>query len=151
LRRLSFFDASKRIEHGLWRLLLAISALAALRTWKIRKAGYLHIRGGESMKNTDRMFPYRAPDGRSYYGIRMKKYAAIKLRVPRSGDPDLDAMIRESRRADFAEKAMEAITYEYFSNEFNKGMAKADISEIAHCAWLVADAMLVEWEKEAGK
>jgi hypothetical protein len=82
--------------------------------------------------------------------MTLPQYAAIKLRVPRSGDPELDAWIKESRRADFAEKAMEAITYEYFSNEFNKGMAKADISQIAHCAYLVADAMLAEWEKEAG-
>jgi hypothetical protein len=35
-------------------------------------------------------------------GLTGKQYAAIHLRVPRSGDPELDAMIRESRRAEFA-------------------------------------------------
>jgi hypothetical protein len=31
-----------------------------------------------------------------------KEYAAIHLKVPRSGDEDIDKMIRESRRAEFA-------------------------------------------------
>jgi hypothetical protein len=31
-------------------------------------------------------------------GMTLTQYAAIHLKVPRSGDPDIDAMIRKSRR-----------------------------------------------------
>jgi hypothetical protein len=112
------------------------------------------------MKDNDRAFPvmdtFVYQDGSSRLdcvcrGMSLKQYAAIHLKVPRSGDPEIDGMIRESRRAEFAGQALAGISYEYFSNDFNKGSAKADISQIAHCALRVADAMLAEWEKEAGK
>jgi hypothetical protein len=84
-------------------------------------------------------------------GMTLKQYAAIKLKVPCSGDPDIDAMIRESLWKDFAAAALEGISYEYFSNNFNTGSAKFDISNIAHCARLVADAMLAEMDKKEVK
>jgi hypothetical protein len=33
-------------------------------------------------------------------GMTLRQYAAIQLKVPRSGDADIDAMIRESREAE---------------------------------------------------
>jgi hypothetical protein len=61
-----------------------------------------------------------------------KQYAAIKLRVPRSGAPEIDAMIRESRRADFMEKAMTGM------------MACGYVPQEAR---ELSEAMLAEWEK----
>jgi hypothetical protein len=79
-------------------------------------------------------------------GLTEKEYAAIKLKVPRSGDPDIDEMIRESRRAEFAKAAFE-------------GMLSDECED--HSPWKpewvaersvgFADAMLAELEKEAGK
>jgi hypothetical protein len=67
-----------------------------------------------------------------------KQYAAITLRVPRSGDPDLDAVIRESRRADFAEKvAVETLNIEAWNG-----------NALPEWAFRCADAMIAEWEKE---
>jgi len=52
------------------------------------------------------MFPqqdHAFPNGTEYGspGETVQVYAAIHLRVPQSGIPALDAMIRESRRLDF--------------------------------------------------
>jgi hypothetical protein len=99
------------------------------------------------MKDTDRAFPVfdSARTGMDYgssdYGMTLPQYAAIKLRVPRSGDPDLDAMIRESRRADFAGQIM-AGTVDWMDSSVDRNSAKY--------AFSAADAMLAEWEKEAG-
>ena len=41
-------------------------------------------------------------------GMTLRQYAAIKLRVPKSGTDWLDEMIRESMRDDLAAKAMMA-------------------------------------------
>jgi hypothetical protein len=68
-----------------------------------------------------------------------KQYAAVNLRVPRSGDPKLDAMIRESRRFDFAEK----VVIEMLNAEAWNG----DV--LPSLAFRCADVMLAEWEKEA--
>jgi hypothetical protein len=97
------------------------------------------------MKDTDRAFPVfdfvgcgNAPDFKcSDHGMTLAQYAAIKLRVPRSGDPELDAMIRESRRADFAEAALTGALRECHSPD-----------SASKYAYAVADAMLAEWEKE---
>jgi hypothetical protein len=74
--------------------------------------------------------------------MTLRQYAAIKLKVPRSGDPDIDAMIRESRRADFAEKALgqlaASVTWE---NQY-------DYKSAEKVAFRMADAMLAEWEKK---
>jgi hypothetical protein len=108
------------------------------------------------MKGTDRAFPVfdfvgcgNAPDFKcSDHGMTLPQYAAIKLRVPRSGDPELDKLIRESRRADFAEAAMEAklagilASSSWDSREIRTGTI---VKESFACA----DAMLAEWEKGA--
>lgn len=39
-------------------------------------------------------------------GLTKREHAAIALRVPMSGDPELDAMILEARRMDAAEAAL---------------------------------------------
>ena len=43
-----------------------------------------------------------------FVGMTIREYAAIKLRVPKSGTDWLDEMIRESMRDDLAAKAMMA-------------------------------------------
>ncbi|HET6890493.1 MAG TPA: hypothetical protein VFH31_05275 [Pyrinomonadaceae bacterium] len=40
-------------------------------------------------------------------GLTLRQHAAIAMRVPMSGDPELDAMIREARRLDMATAAMQ--------------------------------------------
>lgn len=40
------------------------------------------------------------------YGMSLRQFAAIQLRVPNSGDEQIDAMIRQSNRRDFAGQAM---------------------------------------------
>jgi hypothetical protein len=70
----------------------------------------------------------------------LKQYAAIKLKVPRSGDPELDDWIRESRRADFAGQALTGALRESQAPD-----------RAAQYAYAIADAMLAEWEKGAGK
>jgi hypothetical protein len=72
------------------------------------------------------------------------RYAAIKLKVPLSGDPELDAIIREGRRADFVEQVSVAL----IGDTYIDGHIAANMAEQA---FNVANAMLVEWEKEAMK
>ena len=43
------------------------------------------------------------------YGISLRVYAAIQLRVPDSGIPELDAMILEARKLDWAGMALQAL------------------------------------------
>ena len=42
-------------------------------------------------------------------GMTLRQYAAIKLRVPDSGEPWLDAMITESLRNEFAAAALQGM------------------------------------------
>jgi len=43
------------------------------------------------------------------YGMTLRQYAAIKLRVPNSGTDWLDEMIRQSVRGELAAKAMQTL------------------------------------------
>jgi hypothetical protein len=80
-------------------------------------------------------------------GMTLKQYAAIQLRVPRSGDPEVDAMIWESRKAGVMEKAMEGLlAFGYVPNDQRQNWYEA-IAQESHS---IAESMLVEWEKEAG-
>jgi hypothetical protein len=97
------------------------------------------------MKDNDRAFPvldgFQQADGPSEIfcadlGMTLRQYAAIKLRVPRSGDPDIDAMIRERQRVDFAQASMMASI-----------AAKLAADNLAKVSFMDADAMLAEWEK----
>ena len=72
--------------------------------------------------------------------------AAIRLRIPASGDPKLDAMIREARRLDVATAAMQGIVSAWTAgaggeNDFSVEQTSLDAYEIA-------DAMLSHSEKE---
>ena len=51
---------------------------------------------------------YNPPTKVYHSGMTLRQYAAIKLKVPDSGDDWLDDMIRKSLRDDFAAKAMQA-------------------------------------------
>jgi hypothetical protein len=68
-------------------------------------------------------------------GMTLPQYAAIKLKVPNSGDEELDTMIRASLRNDFAAKAMQGICA-------NSDLGGWSPSIIAREAYAVADAMM---------
>jgi hypothetical protein len=109
----------------------------------------LFVKEEERMKDNDRAFLLGSrrdsgterPDLKNG-GMTLSRYASIHLRVPMSGDPDLDRAIRESRRLDLAEVAL-------------KGMLASDIPElpwtpedVACRAFRFADTLLAKWEKE---
>jgi hypothetical protein len=96
------------------------------------------------MKDVDYAFPGRP--GFFQEGMTLRQYAAIKLRVPRSGDPEIDAMIRESRRADFAEAAMEARLAGILASG-SWDSREIRIGPTAKEAFAYADAMIAEWDK----
>lgn len=56
-----------------------------------------------AMPNTVRIDDERFSNLR---GMTLRQYAAIQLRVPMSGDDELDSMIREARRLDIATSAL---------------------------------------------
>jgi hypothetical protein len=104
------------------------------------------------MKDHESAFPLRyhtndkhpASEMNVSYGMTLKQYAAIHLKVPRSGDKDIDGMIRESRKADFAVQAMAGLLAgSALKDETSDGYATR--------AFGAADALLAEWEKEAGQ
>ena len=82
-------------------------------------------------------------------GITARQYAAIHLKVPRSGDPEIDAMIRESRKAEFAGQALAGITAKVYKTKDYSGSFMFE--DIADEAQIMANALLAEWEEEAGK
>jgi hypothetical protein len=75
-------------------------------------------------------------------GLTAKQYAAIHLKVPRSGDPELDAMIRESRRLQLVGQVAVGI----MTNPNDVQLTPPDMAKIC-CN--VVDAILAEWEKKA--
>jgi hypothetical protein len=106
------------------------------------------------MKDSESAFPYsyevaEIKDGHfceTFHfssGLTKKEYAAIKLKVHRSGDPEIDAMIQESRRDEFAKAAMAGILVGNSTERYE--------NVICHRAVSFSDAMLAELEKEAGK
>jgi hypothetical protein len=80
-------------------------------------------------------------------GMTLTQYAAIHLKVPMSGDPELDEMIRESRRLDFAGQALAGMLAESDSTVLPSG--ETVTSFISLCALEYADGLLAKWE--AGK
>jgi hypothetical protein len=103
------------------------------------------------MNDRDSAFPVRRrwDSGNEGYdlqdsGLTAKQYAAIKLKVPRSGDPDIDAMIRENRRDEFAKNAIDTA----FCQCSALGEKNPSVGETAATAYKIADAMLAELEKE---
>lgn len=72
-------------------------------------------------------------------GLTKRQYAAIKLRVPDSGEEWLDAMIRQSLRDEFAGKAMQASYMLWMDGTRNVDADSMGLSREAYC---VADSML---------
>lgn len=68
-------------------------------------------------------------------GMTLRQYAAIKLRVPDSGDDWLDELIRTALRDEFAAKAMNAYIATNPADHITE-------SHIATFAYSQADAML---------
>jgi hypothetical protein len=106
------------------------------------------------MKDNESVFPiFDSRNGNADYqifdnGMTLPQYAAIHLRVPRSGDPDIDAMIRKNRRADFMGQAMRV----FLGKALDAGGIEQTRSGSNQCAkdsLMAVDAMLAEWEKEA--
>ena len=79
-------------------------------------------------------------DVREQSGMTLLQYAAIKLKVPDSGDDWLDEMITKSLRNDFAAKAMQGLMVRNWSNY--KGTNEELIGVWARSSYTVADAML---------
>lgn len=67
-------------------------------------------------------------------GFTKREAAAIALRVPESGDPDLDAMIRTAQRRDLAAMAMQGMLAEDAEAYTFEGLAVASLK--------TADALL---------
>jgi hypothetical protein len=80
-------------------------------------------------------------------GMTLRQYAAIHLKVPRSGDADIDAMIRDSLRAELAGQVIGFIAL-----GASREASLKDVPHIsAETACAVADVLLAELEKEATK
>lgn len=66
----------------------------------------------------------------SHKGMTLRQYAAIKLKVPESGNDWLDAMIEKSLRDDFAAKAMQSFLVaggtHYLDNRAREAYEMAD-------------------------
>jgi len=83
------------------------------------------------------------PNGDIEYGsggLTKREYAAIHLRVPQSGNHELDAMIREAQRNELAARAMEGLV-----SQLN--LYHVSVDEVAELSYRQADAMLKEREK----
>lgn len=61
---------------------------------------------GDTMHGEDGREWHQFPAG---VGMSLRQYAAIHLRVPDSGIPDLDAMIRQARRQEMVGRALQGI------------------------------------------
>jgi len=91
------------------------------------------------MTNTrllDYAFP--TPEHNGQDGVSIREYAAIHLRVPNSGNDELDAMIREARRFELAKAAIIRETAEDLVSS-PQLLAERDIRHV--------DAIIAELEK----
>lgn len=72
-------------------------------------------------------------------GLTVREHAAIQLRIPDSGDPALDAMIKAAVRRDLAAQAMQGILAGRYTYSDRESQARGAIGQ--------ADALLAELEK----
>lgn len=87
------------------------------------------------------------PNGEIEYGssgLTKREYAAIHLRVPKSGNEELDEMIREAQRNEMAARAMHGLLAGPRDRPDGQNMTEEWASE---ASYIIADAML----KEGGK
>lgn len=82
---------------------------------------------------------YHFTDG----GLTKREYAAIHLKVPRSGNEELDTMIRESQRFELAKAATQGLVKSW---SVPCGPCKA-IDDMSRTASTMADAMLARMEE----
>jgi hypothetical protein len=68
---------------------------------------------------------------------------AMHLKVPHSGNPNIDKMIRERNRRDLAKRIMDVFDTGQYCAVSIEGEAV-----IANWAWDLADAMIAEGKKE---
>jgi hypothetical protein len=106
------------------------------------------------MKDYDAAFPLRSrwdSEKKGFdlldNGLTLRQYAAVHLKAPRSGDADIDAMIRKSLRAELAGQVIGFIVL--------GASREASLKDVLHLsaktACAVADALIAELEKEAAK
>lgn len=88
--------------------------------------------------------------------MSIRQYAAIKLRVPESGTPWLDAMIRESLRNEFAGQALIPVTAMLAAEvavDIHNGTRptlNVPLTRFAELAYGMADAMLAQQSRRGG-
>ena len=70
-------------------------------------------------------------------GLTKREHACIALRVPETGDPELDALIRTAQRRDVAAMAMQG----YITR-----ISGCDLGAVAFDSVMAADALLAELE-----
>ena len=88
-------------------------------------------------KRNNSLFSHSKIDGHAGGRLTDRQYAAIKLRVPDSGDDWLDAMIRSSLRDEFAGNAMQGLI-----EQSNGSALYSPSKDGAEYAYEMADAML---------
>lgn len=71
-------------------------------------------------------------------GLSIRQHAALTLRIPDSGDPTIDAMIRQAVRRDLAAQAMQGL----LAGDPTRPEVAVSSQAIKH-----ADALLAELEK----
>lgn len=96
------------------------------------------------MSELDKQAYPAAPNswGDPVLGLTIRQHAAITLRVPMSGDPELDAMIREARRMDAAEKIAAAMVSSIDSEDnYDRLRNHAASLGMKVSRWIAADAI----------
>lgn len=77
-------------------------------------------------------------------GMTKREHAAISLRIPNSGDEQLDAMLRQANRRDAAVAAMQGICAAYQNRCV---IDKNDAEAWAEEAIFIADALITKLEE----
>lgn len=101
------------------------------------------------MSNADEL-AFSCEGDTKYMSLTKREHAAILLRVPQSGDDEIDAMIREANRRDAAAMAMQGILSDLESMAFFEkssrvsGYRAAIVSSVQ-----LADALIAELERTA--
>lgn len=77
----------------------------------------------------------------SSFGLTKRERACIDLRIPESGDPELDALIKKAQRQEMAAKAMQGILSCHEACKYK---------DVAVASTRFADALLAEPERTDG-
>lgn len=98
---------------------------------------------------SDSAYPTNAIRNTGFSGMSLRAHAAIELRVPESGNPELDAMIRRARWLEVAGRAMQALIsngelVDTLTNEQAAGLQKWTTGH----AMAIADALIEASEQE---